>query len=529
MSTTTQPGIFKWVEGEKLGDSFLLKERLGKGTYGVVGKAMRLKDGPSLREGDVVALKVPFDQEIGWENLIREPEILSQFSHENIVKVYGYLSISGFFVIEMEYVEGHSLADILNNQSFGNQQSLITIINWIKQIVHALKSMGIYSHGDIKPQNILIRDDGIVKLVDFGTSRRLEDVWVFTRGQGTEQYMAPEVALDNKRISTKSDLYSLGVILYEVTTGDIPFHSNLERLQGRSLTKPREINSSVPIHLEKVILKCLERDPDLRYGDWDAFLGDLEIALESIRQVDREPVIVPETQRYQFKPEPSSPLYYLDKAKKALVDEDYNEALKNAEAAVDASEGHPNYLRMLAAVSLRSHYYSKAKDAFNRLLEKYDHGYPVETEQLAYVLQKLGELYIKLQEYDAAIQTWQRFFNVTEHKTLAKFKLSIAYGLDGDYNKSIELLEEVREEVPDSVVIYCKLGWAYALAGDYQQSISYYNQALVIDPSDLFSLFELGKYYRIKGDNRRTKKYFDRIEKNDRSGEYVIKVEELYG
>jgi tetratricopeptide (TPR) repeat protein len=79
------------------------------------------------------------------------------------------------------------------------------------------------------------------------------------------------------------------------------------------------------------------------------------------------------------------------------------------------------------------------------------------------------------------------------------------------------------------VVIYCKLGWAYALAGDYQQSISYYNQALVIDPSDLFSLFELGKYYRIKGDNRRTKKYFDRIEKNDRSGEYVIKVEELYG
>jgi len=529
MSITTQTGIFKWVEGERLGDTFLLEERLGKGTYGVVGKAVRLQDSTDLKKGDVVALKVPFDQEIGWENLKREPEILSHFSHENIVKVYGYLTISGFFVIEMEYVAGHSLVDILNNQSFGNQQSLITVIEWIKQIVYALKSMGIYSHGDIKPQNILIRDDGVVKLVDFGTSRRLEDVWVFTRGQGTEQYMAPEVALDNKRISIKSDLYSIGVILYEVATGDIPFHSNLERLQGKTVTKPREINSSIPVQFEKVILKCLERDPDLRYGDWDSFLVDLESALKSIRQEDRQTVLVPETQRYQFKPEPSSPLYYLDKAKKALVDKDYTEALKNAEAAVDASEGHPNYLRMLAAIYLRSHYYSQAKDAFNRLLEKYDHGYPVEPEQLAYVLQKLGELYIKMQEYEAAIQTWKRFFSVTEHKTLAKFKLSIAYGLDGAYKKSIDLLEEVRDEAPGSIVVYSKLGWAYALAGDFQQAISYYNQALVIDPSDLFSLFELGKYYRIRSDHRRALKYFKKIEKYDRSGEYTNKVNALYG
>jgi len=263
--------------------------------------------------------------------------------------------------------------------------------------------------------------------------------------------------------------------------------------------------------------------------NWDSFLVDLESALKSIRQEDRQTVLVPETQRYQFKPEPSSPLYYLDKAKKALVDKDYTEALKNAEAAVDASEGHPNYLRMLAAIYLRSHYYSQAKDAFNRLLEKYDHGYPVEPEQLAYVLQKLGELYIKMQEYEAAIQTWKRFFSVTEHKTLAKFKLSIAYGLDGAYKKSIDLLEEVRDEAPGSIVVYSKLGWAYALAGDFQQAISYYNQALVIDPSDLFSLFELGKYYRIRSDHRRALKYFKKIEKYDRSGEYTNKVNALYG
>ena len=528
MNVTMRPGIFRWVEGETLGDTFLLQEKLGKGTYGIVGKAIRLKDGTNRKKGDVVAIKVPFDQEIGWENLKREPEVILQFNHENIVKVYGYHTISGFFVIEMEVVEGHSLADILNNEVVGNTQSLVSIINWIFQVVRALKIMDQYAHGDIKPQNILIQNDGTVKLVDFGTSRRLEDVWVFTRGQGTEQYMAPEVALDNKRIAVKSDMYSIGVILYEVATGDIPFHSNLERLQGKTLTKPREINSSIPIEFERVILRCLERDPDLRYPDWNSFIRDMDLALTVISEKDQKLIIVPETQRYKFKPAPSSPLHYLDKAKKALVNEDYPKALENAEAAVDASEGHPNYLRLLAAVCLRSHYYSKAKDALNRLIEKYDQGYPVEPEQLAYVLKQLGELLIKTQEYEAAIQAWERFLDVTEHITLGKFNLAIAYGLDGRYSKSIDLLEEVKGEAPGAVVIYSKLGWAYALAGDFQQSVSYYNQALVIEPSDLFSLFELGKYYRIKGDNRRAMKYFARVKKYDLVGDYIDKINDLY-
>jgi eukaryotic-like serine/threonine-protein kinase len=528
MNVTTQPGIFRWIEGDTLGETFLLQEKLGKGTFGVVGKAIRLKESADRHQGDLVALKIPFDQEIGWENLKREPEIIQQFNHENIVKVFGYHTISGFFVIEMEYINGLSLAEILNNQTLASQQSLEIVINWIKQIVQALKSMGRFSHGDIKPQNILVNNDGVVKLVDFGTSRRLEDVWVFTRGQGTEQYMAPEVALDNKRIVVKSDMYSIGVILYEVATGDIPFHSNLERLQGKTITKPREINSYIPIEFERVILKCLERDPDLRYPNWDSFLKDLDIALILIQKKDQKPVFVPETQRYQFKPATSSPLYYLEKAKKALIDEDYPEALKNAEAAVEASEGHPNYLRMLAAVCLRSQYYSKARDAFIRLLEKYDHGYPVEPEQLAYILRKLGELYIQTQNYEEAINFWTRFLDITDNKNLGKFKLAIAYGLNGQYKQAIDFLEEVRTHAPNSVVVYNKLGWAYALSGDYQQAISYYNQALVIDPSDLFSLYELGKYYRIRGDSRRAMKYFEKVKKYDHGGEYLEKIASLY-
>lgn len=520
--------IFRWVEGETLGDTFRLCEKLGRGSYGIVGKAIRLKDGDIAKQGDTIALKVPIDQNLGEENLKREPDIIRQFNHENIVKVYGYHTISGIFVIEMELVEGHSLATILDNQNFANKQSLITVLHWIRQVVAGLRSMGHFIHGDIKPQNILVRNDGLVKLVDFGTSRRLEDVWVFTQGHGTEEYMAPEVALENRRIPVKSDLYSLGVILYEIATGDIPFHSNLERLQGKTLTKPREINSDIPLAFEKLILRCLERDPDLRYPTWDSFLKELEKVIAGLEEQGKEKTVLPETRRYQFRPDSSSPLYYLDRAKQAMLVEDYTEALKNAEAAVAASEGHPTYLQMMAAICLRIEYFEKAKETFRRLLEKYDHGYPVESNQLAYVLRKLAELYVKTKDYEAAAQFWTRFLEVSEDKTLAKYKLAIAFGLSGQYKKAISLLEEVRTEFPGAVIVYSKLGWAYALAGDFRQAISYYNQALVIDPTDLFSLFELGQYYRIRGDHRRAMKYFEKVQKYDRTGEYLSKVKSLY-
>ena len=516
--------LFKWVEGETLGDTFLLKEKLGKGTYGIVGRAIRLQESTYNHRGDEVALKIPLDQDVGEENLKREPEIIRLFDHENIVKVFGYHTIAGIFLIEMELVNGNSLDRILDNQSFKNPEALLMILNWIKQVASALLAMGEYAHGDIKPQNIIIRDDGIVKLVDFGTSRRLEDVWVFTRGQGTEQYMAPEVALENKRVSMKSDLYSLGVILYEITTGDIPFHSNLERLQGKSLVKPRELNSTIPGNLEKIILKCLQRDPDLRYDTWNSFIQDLEELLCYLGKQKENLSPLPDTRRYMFNPEPATPLYYLDKAKKALIDENYSEALKNAEAAVVVSDNHPNYLRMLAAICLRCEYYEKAKVTFRALLEKYDRGYPVEKDQRLYVYRKLGHIYIHTHDYSEAIEVLSRLVRETDDKPLALFKLAIAYGLDGQYKDAIQLLEEVKSYYPDSVVVYSKLGWAYALAGDYRQAISYYNQALVIDPTDLFSLFELGKYYWISGEKPRAEKYFERIKKHDLSGGYIEKV-----
>lgn len=211
-----------------------------------------------------------------------------------------------------------------------------------------------------------------------------------------------------------------------------------------------------------------------------------------------------------------------------MIEENYAEALRFAEEAVIASEGHPNYLRMMGAICQRISYFEKAKTAYTELLNKYDSGYPVESEELGYVLSKLSDIHIELKEYEQAIGYLDRFCEVSNNSVPCRFKLSVAYGLNGQYKKAIALLEELKNDRPDSTVIFNKLGWAYSLDGDFRQAISYYNQTLVIDPYDMFSLFELGKYYRIIGDQRRSKKYFDKIREYDRTGEYVDKVNALY-
>jgi len=102
----------------------------------------------------------------------------------------------------------------------------------------------------------------------------------------------------------------------------------------------------------------------------------------------------------------------------------------------------------------------KAKKTFNRLLGKYDSGYPAETDQLSYVICKLAELHIQTNEYEVAVLMWRQFYDIAADKTLATFKLAIAYGLNGQYKKAICLLDEVRTERPGAVSIYSKLGWA---------------------------------------------------------------------
>lgn len=518
--------LFRGREGELLGDRFRLVGEVGKGSFGEVWRASRLSDGA------VVALKIPKDQEKGEEVLKRESDIIKDIRHPNIVRVYGYHNIGDLFFIEMEYVDGYDLGELLDGVSAKTPLTFEQMLKWALQILDGLTVVHqeSISHNDIKPQNILIeRASNTAKITDFGTSRLLEDVWVWTKRHGTEAYMAPEVALDGKRGRNVSDIYSIGVLLYEMTTGRLPYLNPHQLLTGANLAKPREINQDIPEELEAVILRAMERRPEKRYQNCPTMRANIEsclVALQRVPAKDGPTRITPS--KLGFRPPSSSPLYYLELAKKRLAENDAQGALEAAEAAVDRSDGHPQYLRMLAGICFRIGYHRKAIQAYERLLATYDRGYPAESQHRREVIERLGQLYTLQQDYAKAVKTYEELVRI--HDTpYSRFRLGIAAGLDGDYKHAIDLLEEVRKERPEAVVVYSKLGWAHALNGNDRLALSFYNQALALDAYEVFSLFQLGQYYFMLGDRRRSSEYFQRVLDADREGDYATNVRELLG
>lgn len=517
--------VFRGKPGEELGDRFRLLAELGKGSFGEVWQARRLKDGAT------VAIKIPKDQEKGEEVLRKESDIIRDIHHPNIVRVHGFHNISELFVIEMEFVDGYDLAKVLDSVSTRAPLTFEQMLEWTLQILDGLAAVHAanISHNDLKPQNILVdKASGTAKITDFGSSRRLEDVWVWTKRHGTEAYMAPEVALEGKRARDVSDIYSIGVLLYEMATGRLPYSSPHQLLTGVQIAKPREVNRDVPTDLEDVILRAMTRRPESRFPNCGSMRTAVQACLDRLR-AEAATAAMParsEPSQLGFRPPSSSPLYYLELAKERLAEGDAQGALEAVEAAVDRSDSHPQYLRMLGGICMRLGYQRKAAEAYEQLLAAFDRGYPVEGHQRREVLERLGQLYINLQRYGEAVAIYERLVDAVD-RPYSRFRLAVAVGLDGDYKRAIQLLETVRAERPDAVVVYSKLAWAHALNGNDRLALSFYNQALALDAFDLFSLFELGKYYFMVGDRRRAREYFERVIEADKQGIYTDRVREL--
>ena len=178
---------------------------------------------------------------------------------------------------------------------------------------------------------------------------------------------------------------------------------------------------------------------------------------------------------------------------------------------------------------MRLGYYQKATAAYEQLLATYERGYPIEPHQKQEVIERLGHLYTQLQRYADAVRIYEELVQTSDNKTHSLFRLGITNGLDGDFPRAIDLLEQVRKQRPDAVVVYSKLGWAHALNGNDRLAMSFYNQALALDSQDLFSLFRLGQYFHMMGDRRRSAGYFKRVLEADRDGSYTAQVRELTG
>ncbi|RAU92937.1 Stk1 family PASTA domain-containing Ser/Thr kinase [Paenibacillus sp. YN15] len=273
--------------GETLGGRYEILERVGGGGMALVYKAQ------DLLLNRYVAVKVLRQQYVHDEEFIRrfrrEAQSAASLSHPNVVSMYDVGQEGDNHFIVMEYVEGMTLNDLIREKAPLQVEDALHIATQIcDALEHAHHNQII--HRDIKPHNILIGKNGRIKVTDFGIARATTSSTITQTGSvvGSVHYFSPEHA---KGISTgaKSDLYSLGIVLYQMLTGKLPFLGEspisvaLKHLQ-ENVEEPRKVNPLIPQSVENIILKAMRKNPDERYQSASDMLQDLETALDPKRR-----------------------------------------------------------------------------------------------------------------------------------------------------------------------------------------------------------------------------------------------------
>jgi serine/threonine protein kinase len=238
-----------------------------------------------------VALKVPHKQGVDFGELLREPRLLASLNHPNIVTIVTAEKQDNVFFIVMEYISGENLESIIAREG---ALDVPRALDYTCQICNAIDHAHRHGvlHRDLRPSNVLVSDSGLVKVADFGTSRFLEIAAHGTTVIGSPPYMAPEQFQGKAMFA--SDLYSLGVTMFQMLTGDLPYEaptpSDLERLQrGEFQIAPRLKNPKVPKAISDVVVKAMAPDIHARYQRAGEILDDVLAA----RSTQRRPTPAP--------------------------------------------------------------------------------------------------------------------------------------------------------------------------------------------------------------------------------------------
>jgi serine/threonine protein kinase/Tfp pilus assembly protein PilF len=278
----TETGEAVLSEGHILAQRYEVLSLLGEGGMGAVYKAR------DIELGRMVALKV-IRRELSGNRAIldrfkQELILATQVTHKNVVRIYDLGEADGLKFITMEYVEGEDLRTVIQQRTKLPPREAVAFIEQVCRALEAAHGVGVI-HRDLKPQNIMLDKSGRILVMDFGLARTLEGDGMTQTGAmvGTMEYMSPEQALAQS-LDQRSDIFSVGLIFYELLTGATPFHADsalaslIKRTQER-VVPVCELDHSIPIPLSQIVSRCLERDVALRYQTAAELLADLELWL----------------------------------------------------------------------------------------------------------------------------------------------------------------------------------------------------------------------------------------------------------
>ncbi len=267
-----------------LGNYHSLKQ-IARGAMGVIFKGKRKTD------DSVVALKVlpshMVDQDEDIERFMREIDTITSLIHPNIVRVYDHGQEEDYYFYVMEYIDGLSLRELIRERGHLSPYQAVEIIRDIGKGVAYAHEHGVV-HRDIKPSNVMMDSKGAAKLVDFGLAFRKQSQIVTATGisLGTPAYMSPEQIEEGREaVSEQSDIYSLGVTLFEAVTGHRPFEGDnqydvMKKVLFDAVPAAHDVRNSVPIELGRIIEKSMARSKTDRYKSANAFIEALDIVLE---------------------------------------------------------------------------------------------------------------------------------------------------------------------------------------------------------------------------------------------------------
>lgn len=267
----------------------ILKE-LGRGGMGIVFHAYDKQ----LKEQVAIKILSPLlsNDEDALARLKREVSAARRITHSNVIRIHDISEINGLTFISMEYFHGTSLKDHLKRNGALSMMQGFNIAAQICEGLEAAHREGVI-HRDLKSQNIILDPTNRIKIIDFGLARTAHMEGMTATGliMGTPEYMAPE-QVSGKKIDERADIYSLGIILYEIFTGRVPFTGESAIAVGfmqlkEEPTPPTKVNPGISTEIEKIICKALEKDPIHRYRTITELKRDLEAAVLQPQEISR--------------------------------------------------------------------------------------------------------------------------------------------------------------------------------------------------------------------------------------------------
>ena len=268
------------TDGVFLADRYEILSKVGAGGMSDVYKAM---DHTLSRNVAIKVLKAEFSADVNFVTKFRtEAQSAAGLEHPNIVNIYDVGNEDDTYYIVMEYVEGITLKSYIEGKGQLSFKESVSIAIQVARGIEAAHNKGII-HRDIKPQNIMISTDGKVKVTDFGIAKAASSNTISSDVMGSVHYVSPEQAR-NGFVDLRSDIYSLGIVMYEMVTGRVPFDGDttvsvaIQHLQ-EEMTPPSTYAPNLPISFEKIILKCTQKNADRRYQNIEDLINDLRKSL----------------------------------------------------------------------------------------------------------------------------------------------------------------------------------------------------------------------------------------------------------